>query len=341
MTIYEYGGLYALLFFSYIVYILFIWIERNIKCFKYNSIQKGMITMIKNKAIFKNSKITTKKGEEIRVLSTEHHITSDEIQSDLYIYSLVRKGNHYMVDSQNAKSTMDDFEATIISSKQLVLGDDVEYKAFAYAKRHVSVDEYYNDTVGKIKLFVIMPMHGVDDETLTKRLFAAREAVALVYGRDIDDVELIDQVHVIDPDERNIMFESETERRIYRLTRSMRMMANATHILDLCETLSIGTFNNRYPAGCCVEKELCNSYGLNLIHGNDVFNKLTVSMKSKHKEILENIADKNRLDYSTPQFGSFGNPSPLTPPFGFGDPSPLTPPAFGFPYPDSSFDEEF
>lgn len=328
MIIYEYGrALCPPIFFIYCIHIIHM-DRKNIKCFKYNSIQKGMITMIKNKKIFKNSKITTKKGEEIRVLSTEHHITTDEIPDNLYIYSLVRKGDHYMVDSQNAKSTMDDFAATIISSKQLVLGDDVEYKAFAYAKRHVSVDEYYNDTVGIIKLFVIMPMHGVDDETITKRLNASREAIALVYDRDIDDVELIDQVHVIDPEENNIRFESETERRVYCLTRSMRMMTHATHILDLCETLPIGTFNNRYPAGCCVEKELCNSYGLNLIHGNDVFNKLTVSMKSKHKEILENIANKNRLDYNTP-------------PFGFGDPSPLTPPAFGFPYPDSSFEEEF
>ena len=283
--------------------------------------------MIKNRPIFKNSKITTKKGEEIRVLSTEHHITSDEIQSDLYIYSLVRKGDHYMVDSQNAKSTMDDFEATIISSKRLFLGDDVEYKAFAYARQRVSVEEYYNDTVGKIKLFVIMPMHGVDDETLTKRLFAAREAVALVYGRDINDVELIDQVHIVDPEENNIRFESETERRIYCLTRSMRMMPGATHILDLCETLCNG-FNVSTPKGCSVERELCRAYGLNLIHGNDVFAKLS-NMKSRHRELIDTLVCQDRVDYSTPQFGSFGNPSPLTPP------------AYGFQYPVSSFEEEF
>jgi hypothetical protein len=280
--------------------------------------------MIKNKKIFKNSKIITKKGEEIRVLSTEHHITSDEVPNDLYIYSLVRKGDHYMIDSQNAISTMADFEATIISSKQLVLCADVEYKKHAYARQFASVDEYYHDTIGKIKLFVIMPMHGIDDETITKRLNSAREAIALVYDRDINDVELIDQVNVVDPDEKNIIFTSETERRIYRLTRSMRMMPSATHILDLCETLCCG--NKPTPKGCLVERELCNAYGLNLIHGNDVFTKLS-NMKSRNMKLIESIVDGDRL--TSHQFGSFGNPS-------------LYPSTTGFyPYPDPSFEEEF
>ena len=287
--------------------------------------------MIKNKKIFKNSKITTKKGEEIRVLSTEHHITNDEIPADLYVYSLVKKGNHHMIDSQNAMSTMADFEATIISSKQLVLCDDVEYKAFAYARQLVSVEEYYNDTVGKIKLFVIMPMHDVDNETITKRLVSAREAVALVYDRDINDVELIDQVNVVDPDEKTLIFTSETERRIYCLTRSMRMMATATHILDLAETLCNG-FNVSTPKGCSVERELCRAYGLNLIHGNDVFAKLS-NMKSRHRELIDTLVCQDRIDYSTPHFGSFGNPSPS---------SSLYPSTTGFyPYPEPSFDEEF
>ena len=287
-----------------------------------------MITMIKNRPIFKNSKITTKKGEEIRVLSTEHHITNDEVPKDLYIYSLVKKGNHHMIDSQNAMSTMADFEATIISSKQLVLCEDVEYHQFYYNKRFVSIQEYYHDTVGKIKLFVIMPMHGVANETITKRLLAAREAIALVYDRDINDVELIDQVNVVDPDEKNIIFTSETERRIYRLTRSMRLMPSATHILDLCETLCSGFTET--PKGCSVERELCSAYGLNLIHGNDVFTKLS-NMKSRHRKLIETIVNEGRL--TPPHFGSFGNPAPS--PYLYS-----TSTGF-FPYPDPSFDEEF
>ena len=41
--------------YSYFIYILFIWIEKNIKCFKYNSIQKGMVTM--NTTAIENNKI--------------------------------------------------------------------------------------------------------------------------------------------------------------------------------------------------------------------------------------------------------------------------------------------
>ena len=71
---------------------------------------------------------------------------------------------------------------------------------------------------------------------------------------------MLNQVNESDPYDIDINFKNEVDRSIYRLTKRIRTLSKATHILDM--STSYG-FVLRNP--CCVEREVCEKYHLNRI----------------------------------------------------------------------------
>jgi hypothetical protein len=105
----------------------------------------------------------------------------------------------------------------------------------------------------------MMPTDDVNPDEIIKRLAAARRCFAIACGRNIDDVEILNQEDE-DPYDVDSNFENEVDRNIYRLTKKLRVIGKATHILDM--SASYG-FLLRNP--CCVEREVCEKYNLNRI----------------------------------------------------------------------------
>jgi hypothetical protein len=126
-----------------------------------------------------------------------------------------------------------------------------------------------SENVSKMRIFVIQPMHGKDLSNFDKEMAAIRLLVAKHFGRNIDDIEMIDQLHVDDPYDIDGNFSSERERRIYRLTRSMRMLSTATHAVTFLQGES--------APGCDVEITTCRNYKIPLIHIDALraFHKIT------------------------------------------------------------------
>jgi hypothetical protein len=98
-------------------------------------------------------------------------------------------------------------------------------------------------------------MHGVDIDLIKKQRYVMAETVAYLLKRPKEYITVIDQINVDDPYDIDENFKDETQRRIYRLTRSMRMMTEATHIVII---------DTKNP-GCRVEEALANAYHLNKI----------------------------------------------------------------------------
>jgi hypothetical protein len=214
-------------------------------------------------------------GKKVRVLTTPYHISRCDIPDELYVYSLIKKKreDYYMVDDM--ESTNADFAMSMISHVELALGVDIEliqcdmvYGSFV----NMSIQDYLIETVGNIKLYVMMPTEDVASDEIMKRLNAAHRCFAIAYGRDIDDVEVLNQVGEIDPYDVDGNFENEVDRKIYRLTKKLRIIGKATHILDMSTAFG---FVLRNP--CCVERELCAKYNLHCVDValiNDVVKKL-------------------------------------------------------------------
>lgn len=245
-------------------------------------------------------------GDKVRVLTTPHHINRSEIPDDLKVYSLIKKReNHYMVDNMDTTNT-EDFAMSMISHIEVTLGSDIEItdSDLLYGRcANMSIQEYYIETVGIIKLYVMMPTDDVSPDEVIKRLNAAHRCFAIACGRDIDDIEILNKVNEIDPYDVDANFENEVDRSIYHLTKNLRIMGKATHILDMSSSFG---FVLRNP--CSVERELCEKYRLNRI---DIYliNGIVRKMR-KQNDDLDIIMGKTDV---------IGNPSrscfddPLTP----------------------------
>lgn len=269
-------------------------------------IGKEEIIMIKDKNIFNGATAITVGGNKLRVLTTPHHISHSEIPDDLNIYSLIKKGkNHYMVDNMDSTNT-EDFEMSMISHIELALGSDIELEHcdMLYGPHvNMSIQEYYVETVGIMKLYVMMPTEDVALEEIIKRLNAAWRCFAIAYGRSIDDIEILNRVDEIDPYDVESNFENEVDRSIYRLTKKLRIMGRATHILDMSRSYGIMLRNP-----CCVEREVCEKYNLNRIEVgliNDAVKKI-----QKQNDDLAIIMGKTDVvgTPTRPRFGDIYTP---------------------------------
>lgn len=114
-----------------------------------------------------------------------------------------------------------------------------------------------------LKLFISQPMHGLDDELILKQRSALKTVVE-AYINSIPGlicnfkIDLIDQfVNVSDPVDFETAFPTERSQRMYRLGRSIQMMANA----------DIVVFYGKWKQakGCLVELEVAKQYGINFI----------------------------------------------------------------------------
>lgn len=254
--------------------------------------------MIKDKKIFDGCTMTLD-GEKVRVLATPYHITCSEIPDELNVYSLIKKGDHFMVDDMDTTNT-EDYAMSMISHIAIPFGSDIEIENcdMLYGPTaHMSIREYFTETVGIIELYVMMPTENVAPDVIIKRLNAARRCFAIACGRNVDDVEVM---NIVNDPISNINFENEIERSIYRLTKNIKIMATATHILDMSR---VNGFALRNP--CCVEREVCEKYNLNRIDAALIDG--AVRKMRKHNDDLDIIMGPTSVVGSLPR-PRFGNP---------------------------------
>lgn len=283
--------------------------------------------MIKDKKIFDGCTMTLN-GDKVRVLTTPYHITHTEIPDELNVYSLIKKGDHFMVDDMDTTNT-DDYAMSMISHIAVPLGSNIEIENcdILYGpSANMSIQEYHTETVGIIKLYVMMPTDGITFDEIVKRLGAARRCFAIACGRNVDDVEVLNIVN--DPCGINANFETETERSIYRLTKNIKIMATATHVLDMSRVNGIILRNP-----CSVEREVCEKYDLNRIEVALIDG--AVRKMRKQNDDLNIIMGRTNV-VGAPSRPRFGNtPIPYrTPGLGGeygGDMMPMYTPPLGFP----------
>ena len=199
---------------------------------------------------------TIKSHGGVKVIYTPFPITRDLIPQELNVYSLLKKINGgFIIGEITPETIIADFGGTIISTEKFKLGETIDI----VDTHHLSnINDYMSENVSKMRIFVIQPMHGKDLSNFDKEMAAIRLLVAKHFNRNIDDVEMIDQLHVDDPYDIDENFSSERERRIYRLTRSMRMLSTATHAVTFTQGES--------APGCDVEIATCRSYKIPMIH---------------------------------------------------------------------------
>lgn len=292
---------------------------------QYSCVPERKISMFKEAKIFEGRTMVLNGGEKVRVLITPHHISRCDIPDELYVYSLIKKKKegHYMVDEMD--STNADFALSMISHIELGLGSDIELQSdmFYGPLVNMSIQDYFVETVGTIKLYVMMPTEDVASDEIAKRLNAARRCFAIACGRNIDDIEVLNQVGDIDPYDIDTNFENEVDRKIYRLTKKLRIMGKATHILDMSAAFG---FVLRNP--CFVERELCAKYNLHCIDIaliNEVVKKLR-----KENDDLNIIMGKTSV-VGTPAIPRYPNtPVPYRTP-GLGGYDYICDPTIGFP----------
>lgn len=113
-----------------------------------------------------------------------------------------------------------------------------------------------------LKLFISQPMHGLDDDLILKQRSVLKTVVE-AYMNSIPGlicdfkIDLIDQFSIPDPDNFNTTHPTETSQRIYRLGRSIQLLANT----DVCVFYG----NWKKSKGCIVELEVAKQYGINFI----------------------------------------------------------------------------
>lgn len=250
--------------------------EKRNRQFQIKHLQKGLVKMTKNLKIYRDTVVEDLVvGEKTRILFTEHRLNKNDDYMGLNLYAIVKKGDHHMVDDINT-SNVEDFVGSVLSYKHLTLGSDVNVITDTCWKME-SIENYHTETIGKIALFVICPMHGLEKGEIINKLNAVKAAFAIAYDRNPEDVELLDQVNVVDSFDVDSNFKNEKERRIYRLTRSMRMLSKATHVVDASRFSRYEFAPYPMAKGCNVEIELCRQYDIDMI---DI---TTIAAKVKEK----------------------------------------------------------
>ena len=216
--------------------------------------------------IFKEGEIETT-GRRTKVLLTEHLISSECMGNlPLNVYYLTKISD----DTFEIKGIEDilpsnDFGYSIISAYELEKFNSAKIvkmpPTFA-PSTNKSVFDYYIETLGEIRLFVITDY---SRENLSKYLESARKAVAVYYGRNIDDVRLINVIPDNDEDSLNV------------LSRDIELMSEATHILDMGE----------YVKSTDVLRTVYQRYELNSLQGYKV--KEYLRANNTNEEILSGL----------------------------------------------------
>lgn len=213
--------------------------------------------MFLEERIFEIRKVESHEG--VTVLYTPFPMTREFIPQELNVYSLIKKINGgFFVGEIPAETDPADFDGTIISAKKFKLGETIDLGKTCLPGPKTNINNYMAENVSKMRIFVIQPMHGKDLSNFDKEMAAIRLLVAKHFNRNIDDIEMIDQLHVDDPYDIDGNFSSERERRIYRLTRSMRMLSTATH--------AVAFLQGESAPGCDVEITTCRKYKIPMIH---------------------------------------------------------------------------
>jgi hypothetical protein len=191
------------------------------------------------------------------VLYTPLAITNKGIDPRLKMYDLEECGDNTTECRVKPYGSVDSdkFMGTIISAYDIdegfIVPDSERQGNIATQFLHC----YIRDTLDPIKLFICQSMHGMDMDLIQKQRDVIAETVAYLLKRPKEDITVIDQINVDDPYDVDENFKDVTQRRIYRLTRSMRMMTDATHII----------FIDVKNPGCRVEEALASAYHLNTI----------------------------------------------------------------------------
>lgn len=222
--------------------------------------------MFTEERIFEIRKVKSHAG--VNVLYTPFPMTREFIPQELNVYSLLKKMNGKFLVA-DLPADLADFGGTIISAKKFKFGETVDIIKNYPPEPKSNITDYMAENVSKMRIFVIQPMHGKDLSNFDKEMAAIRLLVAKHFNRNIDDIEMIDQLHVDDPYDIDENFSSERERRIYRLTRSMRMLSTATH--------AVAFLQGECAPGCDVEITTCRNYKIPLIHIDALraFHKIT------------------------------------------------------------------
>lgn len=131
----------------------------------------------------------------------------------------------------------------------------------------------------KLKLFISQPMHGLDDDDIRHQRKSMHELVCIMLSKDISkpeyDIKLINQFDRKDPKNFTINHPSIRSQRIYRLGRSIRLMADA----NLC--VFYGDWQR--SKGCIVERAVCEEYCIPYLDNNDIIKFCKENMDSNIK----------------------------------------------------------
>ena len=234
---------------------------------------------------------------DTRVLYIPFHITREGIHDDMFMYTVEYDGRnntyflmgHGTVTSEMREKCGYEFIGTIISASKLPTQQNLtpeQLKAFSKSiYRSTTIGRYTADSLEPIKLFIIQPMHGLSDEEIISKRPLLLKYVAKLLKRDPLDIEVIDQVHVDDPYDIDENFTNEVQRRIYRLTRSIRMMTEATHVLIYGDI--------RNAPGCSVERRVLDAY-----HAWRVIDSSSLIDVIDDEEELKTLFPKIKLDKS-------------------------------------------
>lgn len=263
------------------------------------------IMAITNSKIFKECEIETN-GRKMRVLLTEHIISSECVGNlPLNVYYLTKISGDDMFEIKSIQGILasNDFGYSIISAYELEKINSVKITKMSplFASplplsTHKSVFEYYIETLGEIRLFVIADYTRKD---ISKYLESARKAVSVYYGRNVDEVRLINVI----PD--NI------EDPLDMLAGNIVLMGEATHILDM----------NEYTKETDVLRTVYQRYELNSLQGYRI--KEYLQSNNTNDEILSGLNTSHFSPYTpVPNYSSkLALHYPPAPPFygGFGD----------------------
>ena len=235
------------------------------------------IMAITNSKIFKECEIETN-GRKMRVLLTEHIISSECVGNlPLNVYYLTKISGDDMFEIKSIEGILasNDFGYSIISAYELEKINSVKITKmpplFALLSTHKSVFEYYIETLGEIRLFVIADYTRKD---ISKYLESARKAVAVYYGRNVDEIRLINVI----PD--NI------EDPLDMLAQNIALMGEATHILDM----------NEYVKEADVLRTVYQRYELNSLQGYRI--KEYLQSNNTNEEILSGLNTSHFSPYT-------------------------------------------
>lgn len=118
----------------------------------------------------------------------------------------------------------------------------------------------------KLKLFISQPMHGLNDGEIRHQRKLLYELICIILSHDINlvekDLKLINQFDIKDPPNFEKNHPHIRSQRIYRLGRSIRLMADANIVVFYGDWQS--------SKGCIVERAVCDEYHIPYLDSFDI-----------------------------------------------------------------------